>query len=144
MIAKTSLIGSLFAVLCLTACAAETSGPESTGSIGSDNDDAVEIGQVQQGLCPRGMICTPPRTGTAFGGASGGFSGEVAPPDPGPTFSCATKANGCDPVLRQDASGAWYCKNPCTGGGFGLARYNPCPSWAPRYTCTPYGVCQCY
>ena len=30
------------------------------------------------------------------------------------------------------------------GGGFGSARYNPCPAHAPNYTCTSYGYCTCY
>lgn len=142
---KASLFGSLFAVLSLAACAAETSGPESTGS---ESSDGAELGQVQQGLCPRGVYCPPPRYSGY--GLVGGFVGSGTfvsdpPPSPAPTFSCPSRVEyPCGPVLAQDAAGNWYCKASCGGGGFGLARYNPCPSWAPNYSCTPYGVCQCY
>jgi hypothetical protein len=139
MIAKASLIASLFALVGITACAAETSGPEGTGG----DDPAAAVGQVQQPICYIGKPCRT-TSGSRLGGAFT-VSGTFVATDPsGPTFTCSTDEHICDPVLDQDESGNWYCKEPCGSGGFGLARYNPCPYWSPNYTCTPYGTCQCY
>lgn len=144
---KASLLATLVVSVLVTACAAETS--DSSSEPRTDSEQAAEIGQTKQELCPVGMICTPPRRTlgfnvgdlTAVDGVSTGTGGGGTPP----TFTCSTRRNLCDPYLTYDpATSSYICVWGCGGGGFGFARYNPCPSWAPNYVCTPYGTCSCY
>ena len=144
MTPKASLIASLFLSMLAAACAAETTDAGSESAPADKATHEPAIGQTQQALCPVGQDCTPVRT-SRFGQLATVDTVVLAPPDPAPSFTCSTKRNGCDPFLTYDATTQTYvCVWGCGGGGFGYARYNPCPSWAPNYVCTPYGTCSCY
>lgn len=145
MTSKASLLASLFASMLLAACAAETSDPGSESAPADQAAKEPKVGQTQEALCPVGQDCTPIRTGSSRFHDIATTDGTLAPPNPAPSFTCSTKRNGCDPVLTYDpATQTYVCVWGCGGGGFGYARYNPCPSWAPNYVCTPYGTCSCY
>lgn len=141
------VLASAAVVLGATACAA--------GS--PDEAQSEHTGSTQQAMCLNYPDCIT-KTSSTWGDKITTSSGGLML-DPGTstsssggttdTFTCDGKASAClDPNNHYLSCNAdrtsCVCMTGCGGNGWPYGTYNPCPWYAPNYTCTYYGSCRCY